>query len=301
MGCPTEGILGRSLLFSVNYSVTNTGPVDPDATPTFVVYEMEDVTPIVTGTLTKRGTTVGSYAETLGISASAGFEANKGYQIEISAAIGGVSVRISYNFNCLSAGVADEHAGAVVAPAEILAYVNEELELEETDIDVRLRRALKRITALGNFLDQATIYDLAETVQSLALPDDFKALVAVTVDGYACLEVSSAAIDEERLVTTPRRPERWAIRAGRIEFDATADAEYSVVVHSYRYHPDDVGTILLGGEFYDAICELTTAFVAKKYGRADAYQMHMAAYEAALMPLLPRELTEPHQVRYNDL
>ena len=81
------------LTFVVNTHDTSGVATDADSAPTYRVYEDETTTPILTGTmaLLDATNTAGFYSEQITLSAANGFEAGKGYDIRISATVGGTT------------------------------------------------------------------------------------------------------------------------------------------------------------------------------------------------------------------
>ena len=80
--------------FTVNTHDPSTGAAtDADAAPTYRIYEDETGTPILTGTMTllDGANTAGFYSERIQLTAAAGFEEGKSYNIYIEAAVGGVT------------------------------------------------------------------------------------------------------------------------------------------------------------------------------------------------------------------
>ena len=100
MGCPAEVYIGDNLTFSICTHDPDTG-VLTDATSTlYYVYEDENGTDILTGTLAKLddAATTGFYTETIACTSGNGFEVSKTYTIYIEATVDSDKGGICYSF-----------------------------------------------------------------------------------------------------------------------------------------------------------------------------------------------------------
>ena len=102
MGCPSQVELGDNLVFSITTHDPDTGVLtDADAAPTYLIYETETTTAILTGSMAILDTTntTGFYTESITCSTSNGFETGKSYTIYIEATVDSDKGGISYGFN----------------------------------------------------------------------------------------------------------------------------------------------------------------------------------------------------------
>ena len=102
-----------TLTFYVNTTRFDTGAAtDADSVPSYRVYEGEDATPLLTGTmaLLDSANTAGFYSEQITLSTASGFEIGKDYAIYVAATVNSVAGAWSHTFQ-------------IAAPVNI-AYVN---------------------------------------------------------------------------------------------------------------------------------------------------------------------------------
>jgi len=141
MGCQQDVILGENLTFSICTHDPDTGELtDADSAPAYRVYEDETATPILTGNMAKlddAGTT-GFYTEQIACTEGNGFEANKSYNIYITATVGFDTGGISFAFT-VKAAVNDPTAAAIRAEidansTQLAAILADTVSLNETAI-----------------------------------------------------------------------------------------------------------------------------------------------------------------------
>lgn len=103
MSCPSLGILGKTLAFTVRTFNPPSVPADADSNPTFSVYEGNSDTPIATGSTSKLNdsNTTGLYVGSFSISSDAGFERYKSYLIDVVITIGGQQTNKLFSFLCV--------------------------------------------------------------------------------------------------------------------------------------------------------------------------------------------------------
>ena len=91
MGAPAHCIIGDTYTFSITtHDPSNSGsPIDADLDPTYLIYEDETSTAILSGNMSKLDdtNTVGFYSETILCDETAGFEDGKSYTIYVEATI----------------------------------------------------------------------------------------------------------------------------------------------------------------------------------------------------------------------
>lgn len=109
MGCQTEVDLGASLTFTITTHDPDTGILtDADAPPTYRVYEDEGLPPLLAGAMAflDPANTVGFYSEQIAVTAAAGFEANRSYNIYVEATVDGEQGGMNFAFEVLAVIVA---------------------------------------------------------------------------------------------------------------------------------------------------------------------------------------------------
>jgi len=99
MGCPSDCDIGENLVFSICTHDPDTGVLtDADAPPDYWVYEDENATEILTGSMAKFDTKTGHYTELIACTTANGFEAGKTYTVFINATVDSDKGGISYAF-----------------------------------------------------------------------------------------------------------------------------------------------------------------------------------------------------------
>lgn len=101
MGCPTHVEIGNNLVFSIATHNPDTAVLtDADSLPIYRVYENDNTTPILTGSMSKLDddNTTGFYIKSIACTLDSGFEVDKIYTIYIAATINGDTGGITYNF-----------------------------------------------------------------------------------------------------------------------------------------------------------------------------------------------------------
>src|SRR3990167_3814424 len=101
MSCPSFAFLGTNLIFAICTHDPDTGILtDADSLPVYRLYENEDATPILTGTMAKLDdtNTTGFYSELIECTTANGFENATTYTIFIQATVDGDTGGIAYAF-----------------------------------------------------------------------------------------------------------------------------------------------------------------------------------------------------------
>ena len=100
MGCPTECYLGDNLVFSICTHDPDTGVLTDASSTLYYVYEDENSTDLLTGSLAKLddAATTGFYTESIAVTAANGFEVGKTYTIYIEATVDSDKGGICYSF-----------------------------------------------------------------------------------------------------------------------------------------------------------------------------------------------------------
>jgi len=121
MACPSQGVMGKTLTFTVRTRAVSGSPVDADSLPTYKVYEASIDTPIISGTMSKLDDddTTGLYDAQLTITADNDFYLYKSYTIDIRTTIGAVAVAVTYTF--IVVGTEDLVASPVVPLGDLSA------------------------------------------------------------------------------------------------------------------------------------------------------------------------------------
>src|SRR3989304_1375191 len=104
MGCPTEVRIGNDCVFAITTHDPDTGVLtDADSAPIYRVYENENGTPILTGTMAKLedANTTGFYTELIACTAANGFEDGKTYTIYIEATVDADRGGITFAFTAV--------------------------------------------------------------------------------------------------------------------------------------------------------------------------------------------------------
>ena len=100
MACPSQGVMGKTLTFTVRTRNAAGSPVDADSLPTYKVYQADVDTPIATGTMSKLDDDdiTGLYDAQLIITTANKFYLYKSYTIDINTTIGAIPVAVTYSF-----------------------------------------------------------------------------------------------------------------------------------------------------------------------------------------------------------
>jgi hypothetical protein len=99
--------IGDSVTFYVNTHNTTGVATDADSLPTYRVYEDENCTPLLTGSMALLDTanTNGQYSEQITLASGSGFEKGKSYTIRIEATVGGIGPGVAYRYFQIEAEV----------------------------------------------------------------------------------------------------------------------------------------------------------------------------------------------------
>src|SRR4030042_1983576 len=103
MGSPVNIELEKNLTFSIQYKDGTGAACDATGDVTYIVYEEETSTGILSGTMTKMGSLTGFYTERIACTTANGFETDKSYSIRILAKKDGVEAPRFYIFLCTAA------------------------------------------------------------------------------------------------------------------------------------------------------------------------------------------------------
>ena len=129
MGCPSEVVIGKNLVFSVCTHDPDTGELTAaDSEPTWRIYEDETGTAILSGTMSTLDPdkTVGFYTELVACTAGNGFENGKTYTVYIKAIVDSATGGICYAFKAVGlkeiTGISDVPAVPTPEQATMLLY-----------------------------------------------------------------------------------------------------------------------------------------------------------------------------------
>ncbi len=107
MACPTKVILGDDLVFGICTHDPDTGVLtDTDMDPIYRIYEDENASAILTGTMSslQESKTTGFYTERISGTVLEGFENGKTYTIYIEATVDGETGGMCYAFRAIGRG-----------------------------------------------------------------------------------------------------------------------------------------------------------------------------------------------------
>ena len=197
-----------------------------------------------------------------------------------------------------------------ITSSEVSTAVNDNIKHTSTDRELLL--ALKKLSGAGNILfaiDESQ--SLADGDTTLDYPDDFKGLGHIvlndgTYDGRPLIECTYEQYLEyqnDKASSSRSEPRVFAEMGQKFYVEPISDGAYTAKIHHYRYHPEDVSTILFRDEWRGAIYSLTTYYVAKRYGLT----RYIALYgltDAGALKLALGEVTvteQPHFTKYRDM
>ncbi len=142
MGCPSIGILGQNLTFSLQAATTPTGNVS------YAVYEDATTTEILTGNMTVDfGSKVGFCLATIACTTANGFERYKSYTIRITGTVAGVAMaKGDFAFLCLGGeDIVTATTGALTSSANFKSYAGITSSDDDTLIGYLISRATSAI------------------------------------------------------------------------------------------------------------------------------------------------------------
>ena len=175
-----------------------------------------------------------------------------------------------------------------ILKADILTFVNAKLNRAETDIDTEIQ------TVLNDLSDEylLTSSDLSQSLAGgstyLVYPTNFKEIIALvlsdSVQSYIPLKPQSYAEYLEAMTynASTGKPEYYSEYDGKFYMypaPNAADTAYTAKIEYYRYHPQDVATILFRDEFKNAINFGVTAEVAASKKLVDYISLWGQRYE----------------------
>jgi hypothetical protein len=152
MGCQSSTLLGQNLTFSICTHDPGTGVLtDADAVPSYLIYEDETGTAILSGNMAKLddANTTGFYSELVECSTANGFEEGRSYTIYISAAVGSDAFGECYGFTITTVNT------ALAATASIQAIVV--AALEEYDVSHSSNRSVGTALTVSGLVGAAAV------------------------------------------------------------------------------------------------------------------------------------------------
>lgn len=198
---------------------------------------------------------------------------------------------------------------AVITKAQILTKVNLNLNRAETDIDEEILAVLKDLSGRDNFLSHY-VEALGDTIAigtpNYDPPDDFKELISIvladaTDDGDELEEITwQKYLRNVSGSTSNNEPTSYVENDEQIWLYPTPDYAYTPKIYFYRYHPDDITTILFTEPFRKCIYDGVTAEVAGKFG-LDQEAKFTQKYEYGISKLRSNIKRKPAFVGYNNI
>jgi hypothetical protein len=178
MGCQTSVDLDRNLTFSITTHDPETGILtDTASPPIYRVYEDEDASPLLIGTMAKLddANTTGFYVEQIACTAANGFEVGKSYTVYIEATVVGNTGGIAYAFTVTPA--AEDLADAILDRTDGI----------ESGVTLREAQRLQLAAAAGKLSGAGTttvkIRDVNNTTDRItATVDEYGNRTAVATD-----------------------------------------------------------------------------------------------------------------------
>ena len=145
MGCQDSVFIGDNITFSVCTHDPDTGQITyANAPPTYDIYEDNTSAPILSGSMVKHNAKTGFYLQMAAATTGNGFKNGKSYNIEIVAAVGGISGGISFGFRAESR----TGSGGGSAGAKDKLYIRDSMGNPVADCEVWLTSDLDGTTVV---------------------------------------------------------------------------------------------------------------------------------------------------------
>lgn len=179
-----------------------------------------------------------------------------------------------------------------ITKTEILTFVNDVLNREETDIDVPLRLVVDDLADLHALEDVDGTQTLTSTSWYLSYPTDCldteEAIVSVQLKDSAGLYGPRLKVwpggwrdHVEYSESNPSRsvPAWYAINDRKIYIDPRPASDYTATIHYYRRHGSSLTTLDFTDDWKRCILFGTVLEVACKYGLVSAVNLWGGRYE----------------------
>jgi len=169
MGCPTEVVIGDTLVFSICTHDPDTGVLtDAAAAPAYFIYEDETEMNVANGTMAKLddANTTGFYTESITCSALAGYEDGKTYTIYIEATVDGDKGGICYGFKAVTGTWDVTGAITSIAMETLVERIYEMINNKMNITDATGAVALRNLADGANVATGSVTDDLTTTVRA---------------------------------------------------------------------------------------------------------------------------------------
>lgn len=149
-----------------------------------------------------------------------------------------------------------------ILKADILDFVNRALQRSESDIDIEIQLALNDLSNEDFLEAEDTTQVLASGDLTLAYPTDFRDLVSIVL-------INNSGVRGRDLRALPRgykqyqelrdndsttdTPDFYAKFQRLFHLWRPPNGDFTTEIKYYRFHPQDVDTIIFGDEFRNAI------------------------------------------------
>lgn len=247
MSCPTQGILGENITFTVQAKTQTGSPVDATGSVSYSVYEDETSTAILTGTMAKFNSQTGFYSEQLAVTAANGFEQFKSYTIRITATINSVAVSRAYSFICMGSGDTPQAtSGALTSTANYKTFAGITSSDDDSLIGDLISRATSAIESYcGRTLTSATYrerYDGDGDLDLIVNEYPITAVTLLTKSTTDALGVKNDSSDAYHAAVTVTSSAMSLVVSG-----GTNDGTNSLILSSYTITELAAAIIALGG------------------------------------------------------
>jgi len=196
----------------------------------------------------------------------------------------------------------------MIAKADILTFINDVLKRSETaaQVAVPIQTVLNDLSNYDFLTETDTGQSLADGGLTLNYPTDFKGLVSIVlIDSssvrQAPLKPLPGGHKEYRELrdndSTTGEPEWYSEFDEKFWLWRPAGGTYTTEIEHYRFHPQDVDTILFGDEFRNAIYFGAAYFVALKYGLSRYIDIWGSLYEREKEMRRLNIWEQPHIIR----
>jgi len=168
-----------------------------------------------------------------------------------------------------------------IEKATILADVNLRLNLNETDIDAKILRAIQKVISVVPGIAETTgDVDVLTGTYSIDLPSDFVAPIAVTNSSGQALEKTDLAdlLTMLRSDSTDGTPTSYAIFASSIYVQPPSSGTTPLTLF-YEYEDDSADDITMPDCAYEAITESVCSLLELERGLAGVITEQASGHE----------------------
>lgn len=188
MAVPTLGMLTRAFDFSYQVRSAAGANTDADSAPTYSIFEHENTTAIVTGTMAKFGSNDGFYTEEITLDTADGFEQYHAYQLQINWTISSTDYSKIFAFTIFGAEEFNEVGGGSfpVSLADMKLHLR--IESDVTEDDTLITTLISAATTYAQDFQRRTFMTSALTESYDGFPCFFSVplppLISVTAIKY---------------------------------------------------------------------------------------------------------------------